>query len=194
MSEREEKGLSVWEAALALVSGIIGGGIVGVPFSLIRTGIPVGLGITLIIICLQLFSGHLYLKAMKLSPTYVESIYELGYVSMGSCSIFFIATLQVISCLGAMILYFVVFGDICASLIKQGFYPDEENALTKRYLYILVLAIALIPIVIQKMLSEIKIVSILLFVTVTLFIALFLVQLIIEGDERNKDPDYSEYF
>ena len=41
--ERNKKGLGVLEGAFAILSTIIGGGIVGVPYSLLHAGIPVGI-------------------------------------------------------------------------------------------------------------------------------------------------------
>ena len=93
-----------------------------------------------------------------------------------------------------MILYFVVFGDIWCSLVKQLFTKGRENFLTERYLYVLCLAAALAPVVAQKRLAEIKIVSITLFVAVALFIILFVLQLCLLGNLENHDEDYGEYY
>ena len=69
-------------------------------------------------IALNLFGGHLYLKAMKMSKAYVESLYELGYLTVGTTAIYIVSLIQFISLFGVMIIYFVVFGDICGSITK----------------------------------------------------------------------------
>ena len=112
------KSLTVFEAGLALLSTIIGGGIVGIPFAILQLGIPFGIVIILIIAAMSLYSGSLYLRVKDLSPTKVESLYELGFVTMGSASIYFIAATMMSLSLGACIIYFVIFGDIAASLAK----------------------------------------------------------------------------
>ena len=56
----------MWGGSLAIVSTIIGGGIVGLPFSLYHTGIPVGILLNLVFAALTLYSCVLYIKAREL--------------------------------------------------------------------------------------------------------------------------------
>jgi amino acid permease len=138
----------VCEASLALVSSIVGGGIVGVPFSMLTTGIPFGIFLNISIVGLYLFSGHLYLKAMKMSSAYVESLYQMGYLTLGKSAIYMFAAVLFLTQFGMSTIYFVVFGDIASSIVKQLFYEDKENFLTGRYLYVMLLGLSLFPIVI----------------------------------------------
>ena len=55
-----------------------------------------------------------------MSPTYVESLYELGFVAMGPSSIYIISVLVLITGIGCIMIYFIVFGNICVSLAKQA--------------------------------------------------------------------------
>ena len=71
------------------------------------------------------YSGYLLLLAKKMSPTHVESMYELGFLTMGKCSIYFISITILISLFGCMMIYFIIFGDISASIVVQLLYPDE---------------------------------------------------------------------
>ena len=66
--------MSAFEAGLALLSAIVGGGIVGIPFSMIQTGIPLGLVLNILIAVVGVYSGSLFLTCKDLSPTYVESL------------------------------------------------------------------------------------------------------------------------
>ena len=112
--------LTVFEAGLALLSTIIGGGIVGMPFALFHTGIPIGV-VSLILVCLlNLYSGHLLLLTRKISPMPVNSFYELGFVTMGSKSVYLISILMLSLGIGSLILYFVLFGEISASIVRTA--------------------------------------------------------------------------
>ena len=56
----------MWGGSLAILSTIIGGGIVGLPFALYHTGIPVGILMNLVFSVLTLYSCVLYIKAREL--------------------------------------------------------------------------------------------------------------------------------
>jgi len=110
--------MTAFEAGLAMLSAIVGGGIVGIPYAMIHTGIPLGVFLNLAVALMGLYTGHLFLRCKDLSPTYVESMYELGFVSMGKASIYFISVITNLSGVGCIMIYFIVFGDIAASLAK----------------------------------------------------------------------------
>ena len=110
--------MSVWHASLALLSGIIGGGIVGIPYAMYHTGIILGLILNLLVALLAVYSGNLYLKVKEMSPMYVESLYELAYVIMKRKGIFLLSVIVLVSGAGCIMIYFIVFGDISASLAK----------------------------------------------------------------------------
>lgn len=190
----EKKSLTAFEAGLALLSAIVGGGIVGIPFSMIQTGIPFGLFLNIVIALAGVYSGYLYLVCKDLSPTYVESLYELGFVTLGTSSIYIQSVLILISGIGCILIYFIVFGEISASIVKSMLEPGTENFFTTKVPYILVLATVMTPISLMKKLNEMKIVSILLFLAIALFILLFLIQLCTMGTIENPDVDYSVYY
>ena len=159
-----------------MLSAIIGGGIVGIPFAMIHTGIPFGIILNVLVAMMGWYTGHLYLRCKDLAPTYVESLYELGFVSLGSASIYIISTVILISGIGCIMIYFIVFGDIAASLAKRAYYESgTENILTTRAFYVLVLSVAMTPLCLKKMLREMKFVSILLFIAIGAFILLFII-------------------
>jgi amino acid permease len=96
--------------SLAVLSTVIGAGIVGVPFSMYQTGIPLGIVINIAIALGMQYSCLLYFEAKKLVPVPINSIYELSYVNMGRGSIFLVSTIQGIQCSGQNVIYFIVFG------------------------------------------------------------------------------------
>lgn len=164
--------MTAFEAGLALLSAIVGGGIVGIPFAMIHTGIPLGIFLNIAVGSAGCYTGGLYLKCKDLSPTYVESLYELGFITMGRASIYIISTIILLSGIGCIMIYFIVFGDISASLALQA---ASDGFYTQRWFYVLILAIAMLPFCLKKMLREMKIVSILLFGSIGLFVVLFII-------------------
>ena len=139
------KGMTTFEAALALLSAIVGGGIVGVPFSLLHCGIPLGVILNIVFAVLSYVGSLLYLRSKDMVPIHVETLYELGFVSMGTFSIYFISITMIIAGFGVMMIYFIIFGDISASIAKA--ITEDENFLTTRACYVVILASAMIPLV-----------------------------------------------
>jgi len=151
---------------------VIGGGIVGIPFAMLHTGIPLGIALNVVIMLAAIYTGSLFFKAKHLSPCHVGSLYELGYVTMGRKSIYLISLLLVFIGTGCIIIYFIVFSRIAASLAQDILGEENKNILCDRRLYVLVLALLMLPLALKKKLDEMKVVSISLFVAIALFISL----------------------
>ena len=79
---------------------------------------------------------------------------------------------------GKDIIYFIVFGEICKSLIQS---KDENYITSKRFLYILVLAVIISFLVDKKILQKLIFASVFLLIGVVTFIIVFLYQLLFEG-------------
>ena len=167
--------MNAFEAGLALLSTIVGGGIVGIPYAILQTGIPLGVALNFGVAIGGWYTGSLYLKVKDMSPTYVESLYELGFVTMGTSFIYFYSVLVILYGTGCTILYFIVFSNISASLAKAMLDEGTENMWTQRTIYVVCLAVLMAPLCLKKMLGEIKFLSILLFVSIAIFILLFIV-------------------
>jgi amino acid permease len=56
-------GFTVLEAALSIISSIIGGGIISIPYAMTTNGLFAGAIIHLTTICFLMFTTHLYLQS-----------------------------------------------------------------------------------------------------------------------------------
>ena len=61
--ENGEKGLTVFEASLALISFVVGGGIVSIPFAFTQCGLYLAIFLNLACSVMGYWSGLLYIKA-----------------------------------------------------------------------------------------------------------------------------------
>lgn len=92
-----------------MVSTIIGGGIVGLPFAIYLLGIVGGIALNLGVVYVTYISGTIYLSMRNLIPGTPNSLYEIGYVLKGRKSIFFVASILFVTSAGLMMIYFIVF-------------------------------------------------------------------------------------
>jgi amino acid permease len=73
-------GLTATGGSLAIVSTIIGGGIVGLPFAMLTLGLFVGILLNISVCYITFLSGILYLSLRELIPGRPNSLYEIGYM------------------------------------------------------------------------------------------------------------------
>jgi amino acid permease len=85
-----EHGLTTFTGVLAILSTIIGGGIVSIPYSFVSFGIPIGIAANLFVVTLTALSCNQYMAAKDIIPDKPESMYEIGYMCMGRNSIFMV--------------------------------------------------------------------------------------------------------
>ena len=146
----DQHGMTVWETGLALLSAIIGGGIVGIPYAMFKTGIILGLILNVVFAMTTIFSARLYLRCKDISPMYVESLYELSYIVIKRAGIFLFATVVLISGTGCIMIYFIVFGDISASLVQKIQGEGTHNFFSERPIYVITLAVLMLPMCLKK--------------------------------------------
>lgn len=176
-----EEGLTTFTAILAMISTIIGGGIVGLPGSFLTFGIPLACVLNIATVFITVASGKLYLKIKAKVPDKPESLYEIGYMLVGRNSIFMIAAICVVNAFGLMLIYFIVFSDTAKQLVSNvsGAEIDAEFY-TSRYFYVLSLAALLVPVVLMKELAELDWVGMTLFVAIGLFVIINAYQLLLD--------------
>ena len=77
-----------------------------------------------------------------------------------------------------MLVYFIVFGDTTAQLVANVFNEGEMTIWwCERFFYVLLLALALLPVIVKKELAELEWLSWVLFASIGLFIITNLWQL-----------------
>ena len=85
------EGLSTMGGALAILSTIVGGGIVGLPNAMLVLGLFVGIPLNALVCFITFLSGIVYLGLRDLIPGRPNSLYEIGYMLQGRKSIFLVA-------------------------------------------------------------------------------------------------------
>lgn len=96
---------------LSIISTILGGGIVALPYAFYMLGFYAALGLMVAMAVSTVNSSILYLKAKDLTPGKPESLYELGYILVKRPSIFLISCVLAINSLGLCMVYFIIFGN-----------------------------------------------------------------------------------
>ena len=100
-----------------MISTIVGGGIVGLPFAFYYTGLFIGVTLVVLMAIQTVFSVRLYLAAKDLLPGAPESLFEIGFILFKRSSIFYVSTIIIANSSGLMLIYFIVFGDTLSSLV-----------------------------------------------------------------------------
>ena len=188
-----EEGLTLFSGILALISTCVGGGIVGLPHAFLYLGIPTAIVLNILVIISTALTINLYLGIKDAVPDKPESLYELGYMIAGRNSIFIIAATMIVNSLGLCMIYFITFGDTMGQLVAS--FVDgaalDSDFYTSRYFFVLILAALLIVVILKKELAELEWLSIVLFVSLGLFILCDLIQLFLdprfEGVPNEKD-------
>ena len=95
---------------------------------------------------------------------------EIGYKLLGRGAIFVINSMIFMLCFGLLIAYFRIFGGISSSLYKDLTSDIDKSLMSSEGLYIVVLAIVLLPVIFRKTIKELKIISHILAIALGLFI------------------------
>ena len=188
-----EEGLTLFSGILALISTCVGGGIVGLPYAFLYLGIPTAIVLNVLVIIATSYTVSLYLGIKDAVPDKPTSLYELGYMLNGRASIFIIAITMIINSLGLCMIYFITFGDTMGQLVASFVDGAELGSewYTSRFFYVLILASLLIVVILKKELAELEWISLVLFVSLGLFILMDFVQLVFDsrftGAKNQKD-------
>lgn len=95
---------------MTLVSTIVGGGIVGLPFAFYNMGLATGIAFLIFMAFQTVYTTVLYTGAMDIIPGKPESLFEIGFTLFGRRSIFFICGIIMFNSVGLMLMYLILFG------------------------------------------------------------------------------------
>jgi amino acid permease len=173
--------VGVFGAMLTIVGTIIGGGIVGIPYATLQTGIWLVLAVHALNFVWGIYSVHLLLEAKNISG--LASFSELGFYCFGRASIFIINSIIVLAQCGMPIVYFMIVGAIGEGLLEK-IGKIEGTFWASKQFPILVVALLLFYFAIKKEIQELKSAGFVLLAGVVCFIIAMTVLLIVEGTEN----------
>jgi len=146
--EKEKDGRNgVSGTALAIISTIMGGGIVSIPFAYSVAGIAVGVSVQICVIIAIWISCVLYLQTRTILRCNT-SFSVIANMCLGPISGIILNLLLVFAVFGIMALYMILFSEIAISLVGDAYASD--HFLCQKTFYVCFLSLLISPIVIRK--------------------------------------------
>ena len=133
--------------ALAIISTIMGGGIVSIPFAYAVAGPLIGISVQICVIFAIWISCTLYLQTrsiLRCNTTFSV----IANLCLGPVSGIILNSLIVFAVYGIIALYMILFSEIAISLIGAGL-PDDHLFNSKAF-YVLTLSVLISPIIVRK--------------------------------------------
>jgi len=112
------KRLTLFQATLALIASIVGGGIICIPYAMTAAGFINGAIINLITIAILIYCTHLYIRAMDMFG--LRSISELCYMCFGRYSVYMINGLLVFVFFGYLVMFQILFSNLATSVVLHS--------------------------------------------------------------------------
>ena len=137
----------MWGTTLAVISTIMGGGIVSIPYAYAVGGIGCGITIQAFVIAIIWISCQLYLR----SRTILRCNTNFSIIAtkvLGPSSSVLLNCLVVFAVFGILALYMILFSDIAISLVGSA-YPENHLFCGKAF-YVCSLCLLISPIIIRK--------------------------------------------
>lgn len=166
---------------LAIISTIMGGGIVSIPYAYAVAGVTIGISAQVTVIIAIWISCTLYLQTKNILRCQT-SFTVLANLCLGSISTYILNMLLVFAVFGIMALYMILFSEIAISLIgtsEDG--PGQDHFLSHKTFYVCSLSVLIAPIVVRKRIQELKLSTYVLFFGVICLILLLTVLLASNG-------------
>ena len=163
---------------LAIISTIMGGGIVSIPFAFAVAGPIIGISIQIAVCAAISISCILYLKTRDILRC-KTSFSIISNICLGPISGIILNLLLVFAVLGIVSLYMILFSEIAISLICNS--QEEDSILCHKTFYVVTLSILISPIVIRKRIQELRMSTYVLFFGVICLIVVLTGLLLVNG-------------
>ena len=112
------KKLTVFQATLAVIASIIGGGIICIPYAMTTAGFINGAIINFATLAILMYCTHLYIRAMDMFG--LRSISELCYMCFGRYSVYIINGLLVFVFFGYLVMFEILFSNLATSVVLHS--------------------------------------------------------------------------
>ena len=167
--------------SLAIISCIMGGGIVSIPFAYAVEGIYVGITVQVMVIAAMFVSVQLYLSTRAMLRCRTD-FGEIAEKCLGPVSGIILNSLLAFCIFGILALYMTLFSQIFISLLGSDDSNESSSSLLDfKSFYVVTLACLIAPIVTRKKIAELKITTYILFFGVISLVTLLTVVLAQNG-------------
>jgi len=131
---------SIFATALSIISCIMGGGIVSIPYAFSAVGFLNGFILQTCIICAAYTSTHLYLGSRSMLKCGYD-FSDIAVRTIGSVSGILLNLLVAVAIFGVLTLYMILFSRIAKSIFGHGMNatPAEMTFLDSKWFYIIIL-------------------------------------------------------
>ena len=170
--------------ALAIISTIMGGGIVSIPYAYAVAGFVTGFSVQVIVIISIWISCVLYLQTrniLRCNTTFGT----IANLCLGSASGIILNSLIVAAVFGILALYMILFSEIAISLVESAD-SEGDNFLYHKTFFVVILSILMAPIIVRKRIQELKLSTYVLFIGVLSLMVLLTAQLISKGSYASR--------
>lgn len=189
--ETPAEGLTAFGGGLAVLSTILGGGIVGLPFAIFMLGLPLGIALNVVVVYLSYESGMMYMALRNILPNKPDSLYEIGFELLGRRAIFLNAFVNFVMSTGLMLIYLIVISATLAQATGNFFGLAVGDAwFCSRPLFVLLIGLGLTFVIFKKEIAHFDWLSKLLFTSIFIFVVFSFVLLFL--DPRFSRPTSSD--
>ena len=171
--------------ALAIISTIMGGGIVSIPYAYAVEGIATGMTVQVCVISAIYVSCVLYLQT-RLILRCSTSFGEIANLCLGSISGIILNSLIVFAIYGILALYMILFSEIAISLIGSDESFEDDHFLKGKTFYVCCLCTFITPFIVMKKIKDLKFTTYILIAGVVSLLTLLTVLLIKNGSYENQ--------